>query len=615
MSLEVDPRVLRFVRGQLRGEELEAFERELDAQPDLQRQIARLSATVAPTFVANGEAPTALGERALRLGELLGRGGMANVHSAWQPHLGREVAVKTLRATDDTQAHTRLVHEARLTGWLEHPAVVPVHDLVEENGQWCVVMKRIEGLPWARLMLMPDEVRSRFELEPLDWHVTVAIAVCRALQFAHQRGVIHRDVKPANVMIGRFGEVYLLDWGIAGLLAPDAMGQLPCVHDGPEAGTPAFMAPEQLTSGGKLGPRTDVYLAAGCLFQALTGRAPFAEATLDKRHANVLLEPALDVSEPLELVDIVRRGLRADAEQRFSSADELRRALEGFLRHRDARRLVASATTRAASANKAWDAKDWAEGERAAIEAEFGYRAALELWPEDEATQRSREALQARRVRVAVEQGEVRAASYLLAGVASPPERLVNEVRAAVRAEEDERQRLEALSQARDRRVGLTAKRGFLAVFGLVWAVFWCVVAARPPETTRPFSVFFGVTLLVGLGITLASRRTLLSHARNREMMLLQLVLLLGSLGVSLGAEVMTLRVDAALVLLMLVWSLAMAALAIIIEPASAIPAAAWALAFLVSLFAPPFLPVALGVAACVHAISPLVVSLRVRAQ
>ena len=150
----------------------------------------------------------------------IGRGGMGVVHLAEQRSLGREVAVKTSTSTD-TLVVSALVREARIMGALEHPSLVPVHSLgVDANGGPMLVMKRIDGTTWRELLDAPEHAAWAALLaghgDKLRAQVDILIHVSRALAFAHDRGIVHRDLKPENVMIGAFGEVYVLDWGAPG---------------------------------------------------------------------------------------------------------------------------------------------------------------------------------------------------------------------------------------------------------------------------------------------------------------------------------------------------------------------------------------------------------------
>ncbi|MCB9634104.1 MAG: serine/threonine protein kinase [Sandaracinus sp.] len=217
----------------------------------------------------------------------------------------------------------------------------------------------------------------------LEWHLRVLLQVCRALSYAHARGVVHRDLKPENVMVGAFGEVYVLDWGIAVALEDDGSGRLPLAKDATSvAGTPAYMAPEQL--GGddpRITPRTDVYLLGGMLFELLTGRPPHVGECLRDILASLFAPPPLDEGVPDELARIVRRAMDVDPEGRFENVDQLRLSVEGFLRHTDARRLAAKADALGAKlvAAQREGAEELAETHFA--EARFAYRTALDAWP------------------------------------------------------------------------------------------------------------------------------------------------------------------------------------------------------------------------------------------
>ena len=160
------------------------------------------------------------GPAEFKLGQTLGEGGMGVVRLADQVSLHRSVAVKTLRPEKSSDAALlALLREAWVTGALEHPNIVPVYALGRNEEKMPVfVMKRVEGTPWSTLLADPTHplvARGGGDKDPLHFHLELLLKVCDALAFAHSRQLIHRDVKPENVMLGAFGEVYLLDWGIA----------------------------------------------------------------------------------------------------------------------------------------------------------------------------------------------------------------------------------------------------------------------------------------------------------------------------------------------------------------------------------------------------------------
>jgi serine/threonine-protein kinase len=204
------------------------------------------------------------------VGEVIGRGGMGEVLLAHDEVIGREVAIKRMRRSDpDADAETRFLREAKIQARLQHPSIVPVHELGRDaDGRLYFTMKRLAGVTLYQLLGGP---RQRLLRAFAD--------VCLTIEFAHEHGVIHRDLKPTNIMLGDFGEVYVLDWGVARVLDEDGSGH-PSVRDiitlegetqvGAVMGTPGYMAPEQALGYG-ISPAIDVY-ALGCvLFEILTG--------------------------------------------------------------------------------------------------------------------------------------------------------------------------------------------------------------------------------------------------------------------------------------------------------------------------------------------------------
>jgi serine/threonine-protein kinase len=209
------------------------------------------------------------------LGESIGRGGMGEVIAARDPKIGRALAVKRMHAATSDEAVARFLREAKIQARLDHPAIVPVYDLgTDRDGKPYFTMKRLAGTTLAHMLAAGDH--------GLNELLRAFVDVCRAIDFAHDRGVVHRDLKPSNVMLGDFGEVYVLDWGIARVVgdresSAGAPGDITTLEGqtqvGALLGTPGYMAPEQARGDAELGPPADVY-ALGCiLFEILAGEA------------------------------------------------------------------------------------------------------------------------------------------------------------------------------------------------------------------------------------------------------------------------------------------------------------------------------------------------------
>ena len=269
----------------------------------------------------------------LQIGEPLGAGGMGQVSAAMQTCLRREVAVKTLKdGLRHPDAASGLVAEALHAGCLEHPNIIPVHLLGRDaEGAPLLVMKRVRGTTWQDLDGEDDHPWwARWPGDRLRAHVEICLRVADALHFAHSRGVAHRDVKPTNVMVGAFGEVILLDWGVACRLA-DAREEGDRI-----VGTVSYMAPEMLQPDGLITARTDVYLLAASLHRALTGRPRHGDGSYyTALYSAVHSEPFDYPAEvPAELAELLNRAMHVDPSQRPPDALAMRRDLESFLRHR-----------------------------------------------------------------------------------------------------------------------------------------------------------------------------------------------------------------------------------------------------------------------------------------
>ncbi|MBX3470913.1 MAG: serine/threonine protein kinase [Planctomycetes bacterium] len=302
----------------------------------------------APPAAAPSPAPAAPG---FELRDVLGRGGMGVVFRALQTSLQREVAVKKLHTGQATSAQeARFVAEAMVAGLLDHPNVVPVHDLGRTGkGELAIAMKLARGPSWKRLLHPEgDDDRARAAAMDLRAHLEVFLAVCNATAYAHTKGVAHLDLKPENVLVGEFGEVLVMDWGLAVALDPGLERPGLPHHTAVRApcGTPAYMPPELAEGdGARIGPWTDVYLLGATLFEVVTGSPPHrrrtvSEAVLAAARGEV---PDVGADVPGELRAIVVRALQPRPEDRFPDVGALRAAVVEHLRHGESGRVAAEA--------------------------------------------------------------------------------------------------------------------------------------------------------------------------------------------------------------------------------------------------------------------------------
>ncbi|MDF1743540.1 MAG: serine/threonine-protein kinase, partial [Gimesia sp.] len=197
--------------------------------------------------------------------QLLGEGGMGAVYAGRQQSMNRPVAIKVLKSEIEQidGSQRAFTSEAIITGGLDHPNIVPIYDLgKQEDEALFYAMKQVEGVEWK------DQIGTNSISENLE----ILLRVADAVAFAHARCIIHRDLKPANIMLGSFGEVLVMDWGLA--MPTQDHPRREVYHTPAPGGTPYYMAPEMLNGVEQVDRRSDVYLLGGILFEMITGKAP-----------------------------------------------------------------------------------------------------------------------------------------------------------------------------------------------------------------------------------------------------------------------------------------------------------------------------------------------------
>lgn len=251
---------------------------------------------------------TSLADR-YRLGAALGRGGVADVYRARDVVLERDVAVKVLRDHVEEREHSRFVAEARTLGRLSHEGIVTVLDVgVSDDGRPYLVMELVEGTTLAAAL--------RDGPLPAERVADVGVRLAGALAYAHAQGVVHRDVKPGNVLLGADGATKLADFGIARLVG-DTVGH---TRTGTTVGTPAYVSPEQ-ARGERVGPASDVYSLGLVLLEALTGERAFTGTPIESALARLHRPPAIPEDLPPGWRDLVAAMTATDPLDRPTAAE------------------------------------------------------------------------------------------------------------------------------------------------------------------------------------------------------------------------------------------------------------------------------------------------------
>ncbi|MEO8553453.1 MAG: serine/threonine-protein kinase, partial [Kofleriaceae bacterium] len=310
------------------------------------------ASTIIPTWGITAYA--SLPDPGYQVGELIGRGGMGEVVVAQDQRIGREVAVKRIRAKSPTHdAVDRFLREARIQARLDHPAIVPVYELgTDTDGLPYFTMKRLTGVTLTKHIA---------DGTPIKRQLRALVDVCLAIQLAHTRGVVHRDLKPSNIMLGDYGEVYVLDWGVARVIADQTRATHPmhaitgrddAIEDGTTSGailgTPGYMPPEQIR-GSEVGISADVYALGAILFEILAGEPlhPRGEAALATTLTHPQEAPARRVTDrtiPPELDGVCFDAL-AEAPDARPTARELADRIQAYLdgdRDVERRRILAA---------------------------------------------------------------------------------------------------------------------------------------------------------------------------------------------------------------------------------------------------------------------------------
>jgi WD40 repeat protein/serine/threonine protein kinase len=394
------------------------------------------------------------GQAEYELEETIGEGGVGVVYAARQASIDRTVALKVLKQefAHQTDHRQKFLSEAVVTGELDHPNIVPIYDLgTSDLGTLFYAMKRVRGTPWSEV------IRHKTQAENLR----ILLSVADAIAFAHARGVIHRDLKPENIMLGDYGEVLVMDWGIA-LSTATYVKSGRISQSTSMGGTPAYMAPEMATGPlDKIGPASDVYLLGAILFEIVAGQPPHTGKDVMSCLYAAARNEIQPTTETGELVEIARRAMATRPEDRYADVQAFQAAIRTYQSHSESIVLSARADEELAAARVSRDYQDFSRSL-------FAYQEAHSLWPENQRAKAGEVDARMAYARCALDKGDFDLGLSLL----DPREKQWAPLRADLERAQNERNARQArLRSLRNLAAGLAATIFLVVTAGLV--VIW----------------------------------------------------------------------------------------------------------------------------------------------
>lgn len=297
---------------------------------------------------------------------VLGVGGMGIVYDARQTSIDRNVALKMIKGdvVENDKRNAKFLAEAVVTGDLDHPNIVPIYDVgTNSDGQLFYSMKKVQGTPWM------DVIKSKSLAENLE----ILMRTADAVGFAHARGIVHRDLKPENIMLGEFGEVLLMDWGLAYPLKGYRKSKNVATSKS-MGGTPAYMAPEMATGPiEKIGTTSDVYLLGAILYEIVTGKPPHPGKTAMKCLVAAARNQIIPTEKTGELVDIAIKAMATEPQDRYQNVKDFQSAIRDYQSHAESILLTVRADD---DLNEARQSEDYQKYSRSL----FGFQEAFQLW-------------------------------------------------------------------------------------------------------------------------------------------------------------------------------------------------------------------------------------------
>lgn len=425
------------------------------------------SATIGLSHAESADALPSYSDTGVVFSELLDKGGMGEIWRGRQKSLHREVAVKR-PLSSVAMASSTMFREAWIAAYLDHPNILPVHELASDGDDPLLVMKLIDGVSWSSLLRDPSLLGS--DKDPLEQNLKILLELCRALRYTHARGLVHLDIKPGNIMVGHFDEVYLLDWGLAASWRDDTPSWIPRVTQQEHLqGTPMYMAPEQArVELSLITPATDVYQLGGILYQLTTGLAPRTGNVVSVTVSAGLGEIPDMTKVPALFRPLIEKALAPLPQDRYPDAEAFARALENLQEHRSSAILTKEGYSRLAKLRA--DAETLSEP--LVTECQFAFEQALTLWPDNEDAREGYERLLHHVIDRDLKRDDPLTAQSRLMTVKSPPETLMNRVRGAIAAREAEASEAAKLLRHHDPTISQHVRSRWVTIIGVFWLIW-----------------------------------------------------------------------------------------------------------------------------------------------